>query len=258
MYLCLKKLLLIIAFLLTVVLLYVSCTGHKKQNKIGDKHDASADNMYTLHVDLPFESCNNETDTNYVLSDASGNRCIPVEDTITKTGGHVDYGSLPKGNYYYTVKTIFDETIKGVFNLTKNIYTNLDPYNLYDDKDAVQKDSIIIADSIKIVLNNTKGKELIRFIKRSHGYEVTISGNTGKMEKAFYCDSSASVNAICSLEIAMIGAAAVGNQPYDYDNEFYIKANRSFSQETGIEDEFYETAVRNFYRQIRETKSLVK
>ena len=139
-----------IIMVLLVVMLNACKPKENKEHAVSNIHRSVK--KFTLHLDLSFESSNYQaTNPGFVLMDPSGNYLEPKLDTVTKTGGHIDYDTLPGGIYTFKMRTVFDEYKNGKIVLDKNIYESVGPSDVYDYSDSLTETMLAEADSIKVV-----------------------------------------------------------------------------------------------------------
>jgi len=212
---------------------------------------------YSLTIQLPFESGNYESDTNFILKDISGKICSPGLDTVTKGGGTITYDSLTGGIYTYSVKTIFDETYSSTINLQKDSTISLSPGEIYGLKDAITLDSLTMADSIKIILYDTALYSEVIIRKTKNKYMISFQG-PGKKDKLKQVikDSTTTIKALIELQVSMLGLEAIGmHDPsayyfYQPETSFYMKTRNEYINCDNILQEYFNKVHRQFLKAI--------
>ena len=233
------KLFLKFVVLSLALFVFVSCNnkepeaGENSRTGIAEKKDSG---KYTLTFNLPFESTNYDTVINFYLKDASGKLCVASLDTVTKGGGTVAYDSLPEGVYTYTIKTVLNETLSKEINLDSSVYVNLydDIYNVVD---AIELDSLVITDTIKIMIRDTGRSELYIIRKMKNRYEIDCNEPDKKNSpKKYDRDSAVVIDAIIELQAFALGLQRIGvfdedaYSEYGYwgENFIYIRSGKQF------------------------------
>ncbi|QXP52518.1 hypothetical protein [Cellulophaga sp. HaHa_2_1] len=185
---------------LILILLISSCNSNKKTNEI--QIDSILKDTFNLEVRLPFESSNNwnGNDTNFKLINAQGKILEPQFDTVTKTGGYIDY-SLKNGKYTYYIKTPFNEVVKRDINIDRDT-----AYYFYEScYEKVQEFSLNdLTNSKKINISvnyefDEEPKDEIEIERKKRQYSISFKENNHWTRK-ISIDSSQIINAVKDFE----------------------------------------------------------
>ncbi|HEV8269855.1 MAG TPA: hypothetical protein VGQ04_01045 [Chitinophagaceae bacterium] len=223
---------------------------------------------FILRLDPPFESSNNyESDGHinigFILMDSIGNIIKPVQDTVTKTGPHLDYDTLPAGLYTYTMRTVFGEYKKGEFILNRNMYESFWLDDVYHYTDSLTEKKILDADSIKIVYaeNNDGPFHIFSFFKVGQkyktGYNIFDRDSYGcyVLNRKYDSerDSSAVINSIMKFHFIISGTENMAVQQdyhglpdYEFSNTYYIKADSIFFYSENVNNKYFEDGYKQF------------
>lgn len=178
----------------TLILLLVvySCSSEKKSNIVQK-------DLTNLEIRLPFESSNNvyENEINFELYNLEGKKMESEFDTVTKTGGHINY-LLEKGKYSYSIKTPFNEIIKRELDIKKDTvlgfyescYNKVKQLSLNDLKNS-EKINISIAYEY-----DSHSNDEIEISKKENQYLISLNGWTDKIST----DNSQIIDAINRFE----------------------------------------------------------
>ena len=207
---------------------------------------------YTFTVQLPFESSNYGTTVNFFLNDSSGKRCIPSLDTVTKGGGTVEYQNLPGGIYSYTINTVMDETITRQIRIDSSQYLNF--YDAcYNVSEAIEEDSIVKANVIKLIIEDSSASELYTFIKTTDKYKVQ-TGFRPYESKPFFIDSALFIKSIIDLQSSALGLRKINVSEKDYppyiSTAMYLKCDNQLLQIFGTRETDFHRICKRFKQTI--------
>jgi hypothetical protein len=258
----------LVRVLLFILFTFIYGCNQSLESKAVNVKIDSTTKRYALHLDPPFESTNTyETDGHinigFVLMDSIGNIIKPVHDTVSKTGPHLDYDTLPAGLYIYNMRTIFGEYKKGNFILNRNMYESLWLNDVYHYTDSLTQKKILDADSIKVVYaeNNYGPFHIFSFFKVGQKYKTTYTifdtDSYGcyvliKKHKS-ESDSSTVINSLMKFHFFVSGIENMdvqqdyhGLHDYDFSNSYYIKADSTFFYSENVNNKYFEDAYKQF------------
>jgi hypothetical protein len=229
--------------------LYIfSCT----ENRISEKIKTS-----NITVQLPFESSNYENNTNFILFDRLGKKCIPTLDTVTKGGGTIEYKNLQNGIYSYKIRTPFNDTITRQLNIDSSKYVQFYK-ECYDERDVISIEDFKSFKKLNLITetftetNNGFIDEII-FEKEGNQYQIySRLRNDKKWTSQFTIDSSKLLNALLEFETRIIGLREVGMNDNDYsfgiNNSVHIRCDNKYLV-------VYDTRTKELNDAIRKLKS---
>lgn len=219
-----------------------------------NKHEVSADlNKSTVTINLPFESSNYEDETNFILYDSAGKKCIPKLDTVTKGGGTIVYEDLQKGIYSYYIKTIFDEEIKKPLKIDSSVYIDFYDY-CYDVKDAIEFDTLRLARKIDLfieTMNDADTNKVDAFKVEKTGSKYFLKSNIADSKGwslSSQIDSAKLIDALIEFQITIIGLRETEIKEENYGhmgaNAVYLKCDNHFLQVWNLKDSYLNSAIK--------------
>lgn len=222
----------------------IGCTGKKQPA-------AKTNKLCELNINLPFESCNYENDTNFILTDSAGRTIKAETDTVTKSGGLITYQLAP-GQYQYSVTTIFNDTVSRRIRLDSSIYINI--YNdLYHVTNEIHPDSICKAlktDILVSILNDEDSNYsggMFRFIKKGGRFYArhNFSGDKSWSTPAFI-DSAKLVKALILFQQAISDSNAFDNSRqaawYPEPSSVHIRCNDNYTENWHFKSNYLQKA----------------
>ena len=227
---------------------FFSCTENKISNKLKTSN---------ITIQLPFESSNFEKNTNFVLYDSLGKRCVPTLDTVTKGGGTINYENLQNGIYTYKIRTAFNDTITRPLNVDSSKYVQFYK-ECYDEREVINIEDLKSFKKLNLITetfsetNNSYIDEMI-FEKNGRQYQIySRFRNDKKWTSQITIDSSKLLNALLEFETRIIGLREVGMNDNDYsfgiNNSVHIRCDNKYSV-------VYDTRTKELNDAIRKLKS---
>lgn len=237
---------------LSLVLFLFACNSVPPQQK------PKKTESFQVYFGLPFESSNLD-ETNFELFDDNGNLCVAISDTVTKTGGHIEY-ELSPGKYDYSIKTVFNEQISK--QLTINSDSTFSFYSdCYSKVDVIKQEELSTSKVIKLVVMYDyfeDKKDAIEIEKIENQYWLRSEREAdGEWANVRMIDSAALIDNFSEFESIIIGNREVENfdefLKYDYMNssKVYLKVDTSFLEIRGVKNAILERSFNQMIESLR-------
>lgn len=213
---------------------------------------------FKVNFSLPFDS-ENYPNNPFELFSKAENLCDAIVDTVTKTGGHIEY-VLPPGSYSYSLLTVFNETI------TKEIKIDSDSSfvfygDCYSEVDVIKKDDLASCNEIHMIVDyeDNEKKEELRISKSNNQYWLKMKINSAKnWSDPIQLDKTKFVEHFSDFESILVGNQLVENfeehLKYDYMNmtKVYIKCDSLFLEIVGVKSQILKKAFDELIVQIKD------
>lgn len=213
---------------------------------------------FKVNFSLPFDS-ENYPNNPFELFNKAGNMCDAIVDTVTKTGGHIEY-VLPTGSYSYSLLTVFGDRI------TKEIKIDSDSSfvfyaDCYSEVNVIKKDHLASCNEIHIIVDyeDNEKKEELRISRSNNQYWLKRKTNsTINWSDSIQLDNAKFVEHFLDFESILVGNQLVENfdehLKYDYMNmtKVYIKCDNLFLEIVGVKSQILKKAFDDLIVQIKD------
>jgi len=198
---------------------FCSCKFERENNEF--KVDKTEQKLTNLEIRLPFESSNNiyENEINFELQNLQGKRLESEFDTVTKTGGYIQY-LLEKGKYSYSIKTPFNEIIQRELSIEKD--TVLGFYkSCYDVVKELSLNDLTDSEKINISVTyefDEYNNDEIEITKKENQYFLSSKENDSWTDR-ISIDSIQAINTLNKFENSiarMYKNKVIGTEKYSY------------------------------------------
>lgn len=240
--------------ILSLALFFIGCNSDQAEQK------AIKRETFRVNFSLPFESSNLD-ETNFQLFDNTGNLCSAILDTLTKTGGNIEF-ELPRGKYSYSIRTVFNEKITK--HLTIKSDSTFSFYsNCYSQVDVITQEELSKSKVIKLVIIYDyfdDKKDAIEIEKIENQYWLKSERKAdGEWANVSMIDSTVLFDNFSEFESIIIGNREVENfdefLKYDYMNssKVYLKVDTSFIEIIGVKNSILERSFKQLIQNLRKT-----